>query len=298
MMQMMHRGGDCLTTNTAVALGFFDGVHLAHRAIFEETVRIARAQALTSVALTFSDSPKAQATLLTTPAERERQILQCGIDRVVMLAPTAELLAMTPEAFAQSLLVEKLQARAVVCGFNYRFGHGAAGHVETLRTLGDALGFSVTVIGELQCGGTTVSSSAIRSAVLSGDFAAAEGMLGRPFEVVGTIEHGKHLGRTLGFPTANLYPDARLVLPPRGVYVSEVMLDGVPLGRGVTNVGVNPTTDDGGMRIETYITDFAHDIYGHELRLHFLRFLRPEQKFPDIDALRAQIARDAAAAKQ
>ena len=283
---------------TIVALGFFDGVHLAHQKIIRTAVE--QAGSLSAVALTFDRAPAevlfdAPVSYLTNKDERERLIASLGAE-CVSLSTTPELLKMSGEAFVKEILIEKLEASALVCGYNYSFGSDLLGAGE-LKAMGESLGLSVTVLPEESLDGEPISSSRIRALLEKGETQAAAALLGRPYSITGTVEQGKRLGRTMGFPTINLYPEPWRAQMPRGVYATWVEFDG-ERHKGVTNIGINPTVGDKNMRVETHIPHFSGNLYGEEVTVYFMHFLRPERKFPSVDELFSQIAADTARAEQ
>lgn len=286
----------------AVALGVFDGVHLAHRAILGTAVAHARGAGIPATACTFDPHPMevlqpGRAPLaITTLDERLALIEGCGLDAAVVLPFTRELAAMEPEAFVQDVLVARLGAREIVVGFNHRFGRGARGDVGLMRRLGDRLGFRTHVAEALTVEGVPVSSTEIRAALQRGELDAAARLLGRPYTLLGSIGRGAGRGRTLGFPTANLVP-ARPVLVAPGVYACMAEVGGQK-ARAVVNVGVRPTFGETALAVEAYLLDFSGDIYGQTMILTFLSRVRDERRFPSVDALKAQIQADAEEARR
>lgn len=286
---------------SAVALGVFDGVHLGHRAILATAVAEARRHGLVALACTFDPHPlevlqPARAPLpLTSLADRLALIAETGIDAAVVVAFTREVAVVEPEGFVRDVLVGALQARDVVVGFNHRFGRGARGDSALLEALGGKLGFRAHVIPPLAIEGTPVSSSEVRAALQAGDVERASRLLGRPYSAEGEVVRGAGRGRTLGFPTANVRTDHPLQLPA-GVYACQAFA-GADRHAAVINVGVRPTFGETELLVEAHLLDFAGDLYGRRLRLQFLRRLRAERKFPDVEALRRQIALDVAAAR-
>jgi len=287
---------------SVVALGAFDGIHLGHRAILGEAVTRGKAASAAVVACTFDRHPMEvlqpeRAPLpIATLAERLDLIADTGVDLTLVLAFTAALAAMEPEAFVSDVLVGRLRAREVVVGYNHTFGRGARGDAQLLTTLGGPIGLVTHVVPPLLVDGVAVSSSEIRAALKSGDLVQAARCLGRPYAIAGTIGRGAGRGRTLGFPTANLEAE-RPLLVPTGVYACRAELDG-QLHPAVVNVGVRPTFGEETLAIEAYLMDFAGDLYGRRMRLHFIARLRGEQKFPSVEELRTQIGLDVAAARQ
>jgi riboflavin kinase/FMN adenylyltransferase len=284
-----------------VALGVFDGIHLAHQEILARAVQRARALGLEALACTFDPHPmevlqpdRAPLPILTL-AERLDLIAAAGIDATVVLAFTRELAGLEPEAFVRDLLLDRLHAREVVVGFNHRFGRGARGDARLLESLGERLGFGVDVVPPLAIQGVPVSSTEVREALQRGDVERAARFLGRPYAVCGQVVRGAGRGRTLGFPTANLRAD-RPLLVPAGVYACRAASGGT-VSPAVVNVGIRPTFENQSFAIEAYLIDFSGDLYDHRLCLSFHRRLRDERRFSGVEALRDQIARDVSLAR-
>jgi riboflavin kinase / FMN adenylyltransferase len=296
---------------SAVALGTFDGVHLGHRAILGTALARAREVGIEAVACTFDPhpmevlQPDRAPTPITPLDERLRLIGETGVDAVVVLAFTRELAAVEPEAFVKDVLLDRLRAREVVVGYNHRFGRGARGDPRLLEALAGRLGFRAHVVPPMTVDGSAVSSTGIRTALRRGDVAAAARSLGRPYAIEGTVTSGAGRGRTLGFPTANIAPD-RALLVARGVYRGLVTPEGearTPDGgarkahTAVVNVGVRPTFGETVLAVEAHLLDFAGDLYGRQVRLDFVDRLRDEMRFASVEDLKAQVARDIAAAR-
>jgi riboflavin kinase / FMN adenylyltransferase len=291
---------------SVVTPGNYDGVHLGHR----QLLATARAEAargpasLRVVAMTFDPHPahfmakEGGGELLTEPSRRRELLLGLGADEVVIKRFDAAFAALTPDAFARTVLVGELGAHAVVVGEDFRFGTGRAGDVAMLHTLGAQLGFSVIDVAKVQCAGNAVSSSRIRRALADGDVTSAAQMLGRVHDVTRRVIRGDQRGRTIGVPTANLEL-AGTLLPQSGVYAVVVKVLGEPganLRAGVANLGSRPTVA-AGRSFEVHLLDFEGDLYDHELRVGFVERLREERKFPDLGALKQQIHRDIQAAR-
>lgn len=281
---------------TAIALGFFDGVHLGHQRILQETVRMAARQGLQPVAVTFENQPRAfltgtPAALLTPGPLRGEWILRQGIEEVHLLPFDAQMAKMPPEAFVRDILMNRYGCGAVVCGENYTFGDRGSGDGRLLRQLGRKWGFDVEVCPPLLRNGRTVSSSWIRQLVADGDIAGARALLGHDYVLRGRVVHGRGVGRKLGFPTGNieLHPD---LLPPRyGVYAARLRT-GAGVWPAAINIGVRPTFGLTRPVVEFNILDFSGDLYDAEVELALVAFLRDEETFRDADALTAQIKRD------
>ena len=294
------------------AIGNFDGVHRGHVEVLSRAAREAELSGVAPVALTFDPPPAVvlgrTAPGLLTTLERKIELIAEAVPaiRVVVKTFDHELAQRTAEQFAAEVLVDELHAKCVVVGQNFRFGRAREGDLGTLKKLGEKLGFtahSMDIVGDAK---GPWSSTRVRRAVGAGDFADVDAVLGRPHALTGTVVRGDQRGRTIGFPTANLGGVAEL-LPPHGVYavlVERLDRPGMPraLAQGVANVGVRPTVG-AGPSIEAHLLDFQpaeevdRDLYGARLRYYLVAYLRAEKKFDDIDALRAQIATDAAAAK-
>ncbi len=287
---------------TVLCLGNFDGVHRGHRALIAEAAALRNRCFPTAVCGVFCFRELSADVLLpdppahlTTPEERMELFAEAGAE-VVLLADFASIRSWSPEDFVRRVLRGACGCVGAVCGFNYRFGNGAAGTAETLREL---LGAPVTVCPAVMDGEEPVSSTRVRAALAEGRPRDAARLLGRPYAVSGEVRHGKELGRKLGFPTANLNFPPRAVIPRFGVYITDCTVDG-SVYRGVTNVGVHPTVDspETPANCETYLLGYGGDLYGKTVRVAFLNFLRPERSFPSESALREQIAADAARAAE
>jgi riboflavin kinase / FMN adenylyltransferase len=287
---------------SAIALGTFDGVHRGHRSILGTALARARSAGLDAVACTFDRHPMEilhpdRAPLpITTVEERLALIGETGIDTVIVLAFTRELAAIEPEAFVKDVLLDRLRAREIVVGYNHRFGRAARGDARLLGDLSSRFGFQAHVVPPTTVDGLAVSSSEIRAALQRGDVSGAARSLGRPYGISGAVTSGAGRGRTLGFPTANIAPDCA-PLVARGVYRGVVTFDG---GRhpAVVNVGVRPTFGETALAIEAHLLDFSGDLYGRRVRLDFLARLRDEMRFASVEDLKAQVARDIAAARR
>jgi riboflavin kinase / FMN adenylyltransferase len=288
---------------SAVTIGKFFAVHRGHQALLAATATAARRQAALAVVLTFDRHPQevlrpgTELPLLAGLEERLDLIEAQGPDVAVVIRVTPEFLALEPEAFVRQVLVEKLGAVEVLASGQFRFGRGARGTVEMLRELGAAHGFRFTEVPPVLDGGSRISSSRVAECVTAGRVAAAARLLGRPYVVPGTVAEGEKLGRKLGFPTANVRPAPRRLLPADGVYVTTVRWD-ASRQPAVANLGLRPTVDGKQRLLEVHLLDWSGDLYGREVRVEFLERLRDERRFPDLDALRAQIAADAKAARR
>ena len=286
-----------------LAIGVFDGVHLGHRAVIARALEDARAAGGTPVVVTFDPHPvrvlrpERAPRLLTSTPHKLRLIRALGMGHLLVIPFDLTFAATPPDVFIRQLAAAAQPLREICVGYEWSFGKGRAGNLEMLAQLGGVLGFEEVGVPAVEVGGRIVSSTLIRQAVEVGDFAEAARLLGREYAILGTVVEGRKLGRTLGFPTANLAAHNEQ-FPPNGVYAVEVRRNGDAPHRGVANIGVRPTVSGGERLLEVHIFDFDGTIYGDDLEIVFRRFLRPEEKFPSLDALRAQIAQDVEAAKR
>ncbi len=286
-----------------VAIGVFDGVHLGHQALIRRAMQEAERLGGSAVVLTFHPHPArvlrpdSAPHLLTSTPHKLRLIEELGCQFLLQIKFDAAFAAQPPEVFIEALTRSAPSLRMVCVGHNWAFGKGRAGNVALLAALGEKFGFETLEIEPVEIDGELVSSTRIRKAVEAGDFDTARRFLGRDYTILGTVQPGAGRGRGIGFPTANLSAHNER-FPPNGVYAVRVLLDSRWF-EGVANVGVRPTVANALDRVlEVYIFDFSGDLYGHDLEVKFERFLRPEQKFSSIEELRAQIARDAALARE
>ncbi len=285
-----------------LALGNFDGVHVGHQKLIAEAVKKARQAGGVCGVLTFSNHPKtlfnpdAPVRNIIYPEEKCALIESLGVDYLFNPAFTWEIAKMEPLTFIDEILVKRLHAREVFCGFNYRFGCHAAGDVALLREAGHEKGFGVTEIPPITVDGDVVSSTLIRSLIGAGDMEACQKFLGRRYSIAGEVVVGNRLGRTIGFPTSNIMIDESMVSPPNGVYVTVCTYNGVRYP-SVTNVGVKPTIGAFHKNVETHIFNFDKILYGKQIRVEFLKKTRDEVKFDSVDALAAQIVKDCQEAK-
>jgi riboflavin kinase/FMN adenylyltransferase len=287
-----------------LAIGVFDGVHLGHQAVISTAARHAADAGGTAVVVTFDPHPakilrpQESPRLLTATQHKIALIRALGVSHLLVLTFDRELASTAPEDFVRQLVAAARPLREVCVGQEWSFGKKRAGNLALLKELGAELDFDVVGVEPVTSNGTIVSSTAIRKAVEGGDFATAARMLGRDYTILGTVEEGKHLGRSLGFPTANLSAHSEQ-FPPNGVYAAEGLLGGKTV-RGVVNLGLRPTVADGAPQrvLEFHLFDIDRDLYGEDIELRFLRYLRPERKFENLAALREQIGQDVATARE
>ncbi len=278
-----------------VALGFFDGVHLGHMSLLSAAKAEATRRGATFAVFTFSDcgdgTYKKGAPRLTEWDTRLQLLRKAGVE-LVYAAEFSSLSELSPREFVQEVLCARFHAICAVCGFNFRFGHRASAGAEELCALMREAGGNCLVLPPLAIDGKNASSTAIREAVEAGNMETASSLLGRPFSINFPVIHGKMLGRKIGVPTINQAFPAGFVIPRRGVYACLCKIDGV-IHPAVSNVGVRPTVENqGAINCESHILDFDGWLYGRRVSIAFLRFLREEQRFPDIDTLVSQIEKD------
>ncbi len=297
-----------LDSPSNLAIGNFDGVHRGHQALLRAMSDDARRHGRQAGLLTFDPHPSAVLrperihSYLTTMAERLEALAELPLDFAVVYPFSLET-AGTPASVFVARMQHALKLAALWVGPDFALGRNREGDVPALRAIGGELGFSVHTIEPQMLAGEEVRSGCIRAYLLAGDVQAAAQQLGRPYQVTGQVVTGAQRGRSIGFPTANLaLPEGRL-LPVNGVYATWAHLDDDPLMRGrrlasVTNIGVRPSFDNGQRTVETHLLDFDGNLYGRPLTLQFAARLRPEQRFPSVDALIVQIGLDAAAARR
>jgi riboflavin kinase/FMN adenylyltransferase len=281
-----------------VAVGFFDGFHRGHRAIVREALRLRRAGERSAV-LTFRDHPTAflrpgeEPPLIATIEERINALARAGIDEAYVLPFDGSIASLTPEAFLDEVMIDRLGARAMVVGANFRFGHKRAGDVTfAAQYLADRGRVAVAVPNEIE-DGERISSTRIRRAIQAGDLEEADRLLGVPYTVRGVVTFGAGRGHDLGYPTANIDVSPKKLLPPDGVY----RITGRHEGRdylGLVSIGTNPTFDGRARTVEAWLLDFHGSLYGEELALRDFRFVRDQRKFASVEALIAQMTEDAA----
>lgn len=282
-------------TKYIYALGFFDGVHLGHQQLLKSCCRLAEENRCATAAITFDRHPKSLFTrtptvLISTIPDRKLLLNRYGIQSVRVLPVIREVMNLPWQEFLQILLDDG--AVGFVCGDDFHFGSRGEGNAELLKHFCREKGLPCVVVPEQTLGDIRISSTYIRRQIETGDMATAVKFLGHPYTLTGTVVHGQKLGRTLGIPTANLHLPAGLAIPRFGVYACCVLIDGVRYP-AVTNIGTRPTVAGEGITVEPWILNYSGDLYGREITIEFYKFLRPEQKFPSLEALQAEIRRNA-----
>ena len=303
MMQYIHNTFDFkIEEDTVITLGKFDGLHRGHELLMENLLNWREKYRYKAVVFTFDIPPRQQVNgvdtrVLTTNEEKRAIFERSGVDYRIECPFTPEVMCMEPKAFIE-WMVNALHARCFVIGNDFRFGHNRAGDYEVLRQYAVEFGYEVVVLDKIQEDGRDISSTYIREEIGQGHIEKANNLLGYEFFAKSMIIHGKQLGRKIGIPTINMEFPPEKLLPPNGVYVTRVLMDGV-WHKGVTNVGCKPTVSDSHLiGVETHILDFSGNVYGKEAEVCFLHYIRPEQKFASIEDLQAQMERDVMTSRQ
>lgn len=289
---------------SVVTIGTYDGVHLGHRVILDRVKALSQVYGGECTVLSFHPHPRLvvpgsqPVALLTSVEEKIARMRAAGMQRLLLYPFSERFSEMNSEAYIQTVLSEVLRPTAVVVGYDHRFGHDRSGGLDELRRGGDKYGFAVEEIPAQLIDDAKVSSTRIRQALLEGDVAEAERLLGYPYQFTGMVVRGRQLGRQIGYPTANLVPtDSNKLVPALGIYAVVCQLVSGQTVPGMLSIGTNPTVSDGRIRtIEVYLIGYEGDLYGQPLTLEFRKFLRAEAKFDSISALQAQMAEDEKAA--
>lgn len=285
-----------LNRKTALAMGKFDGLHVGHRKLLDRILE-QRDRGLAPCVFTFEPSPavlfgRSDGKELMSRREKRRAFEEMGVETLIEFPLTRGSAAMPPETFIREVLVQRLKCAYVAAGEDVSYGCRGAGDAALLRRLGSACGYEVQIIDKIRLGGREVSSTYVRECVENGRMEEAAQLLGTPYTVSGVVCHGAGKGAGFGMPTADLpFPEERLA-PPFGVYFSRVLCGGKSYA-AISNVGCKPTvTDDGRVGVETYLYDFAGDLYGTEIAVQLLSFHRPERRFESVEALKRQLQTD------
>ena len=287
---------------TVVALGSFDSMHLGHQRLIAGDVTAAKQLGLLSVVFTFKDLPlnvisgRTVVKNVLTQEEKQEAIERLGVDILVNVDFDRNMQGMSAKNFVSDILKEKLNCSVAVCGYNYSFGYMGYGNPDILNSLGLQYGFETLIMNEFKINGTTVSSTYIRKLLEEEKVSEYKEFTGRRYSISGKVIEGNHIGNRMGYPTVNLNQSDSMSLPLNGVYATYIFIDG-PRYEGVTNVGNKPTVGTYGKNAETHIFGFQGDLYGKDIKVEFLEFMRPEQKFESIEELEQQISRDCGNAK-
>lgn len=283
-----------ITEPCAISLGKFDGLHIGHKLLMRELMK-AKEEGLLAAAVTFSIPPNAldgeDFRVLTTKEEKLWIFEQAGIDVLIELPFTKELRNMSPEVFL-TMLTDRIPVKRIVAGTDFRFGKNRSGDYRTLQENESRFGYKAVIFEKIQDDGADISSTRIREAVKAGNLDEANRLLGYEYFLAGKVVLGNQLGRTIQVPTANLLVPKEKLLPPDGGYVTHLTVDGKVYG-GISNIGHKPTVgEDEPYGVETHIFDFDEDIYGKQIWVSFLKYLRPEKKYDSLEALKEQIDLD------
>lgn len=285
-----------------LVLGMFDGVHRGHQTLLVKGDELAQEMVYPLAVCTYDPHPlqvlrpEAVPPMLTTLPEKAALMASFGVDGLCITSFDKEKADQSPEDYMDEL-VRIYQPVAIICGYNFTFGQGGRGNGEMLREYGKTHGFETIIVPEVVIDGAAVSSTRIRGLLQSGDVRTANRLMGHPFTLTGRVQDGKHIGRTLGFPTANVAIPPRKALPAFGVYACWLETDDGFYPAAV-NVGSHPTLPEGQVTVEAYVLDEALELYGQKVRLIFLEHIRAEQKFESVEALKTQIGRDVKACKR
>lgn len=291
--------------HAVVTIGTFDGVHLGHRKILHRLRFLADQSGGETVLITFWPHPRMvlrpethNIRLLSTYDEKNRLLEAYGIDHLVSIPFTKAFSETTSEEFIHHILIEKIQTKILVIGYDHKFGKGREGGFDHLRANQEKYGFALEEIPREDIDSIGISSTKIRQALEEGDILSANSFLGGPYDISGTVVQGKQIGRAIGFPTANIaIRDPNKLIPKDGAYIVSALVEGKVL-KGMLNIGQRPTLDGLNKTIEVHLFDFDSTIYGLDIRISFLDFLRPEKKFPSLAELKEQLNRDKETAKR
>ena len=290
-------------TQSVITIGTFDGVHVGHRAIMQRLVAAAKEQGLVSAVLTFFPHPRmvlqknSDIKLINTLSEKKQLLEDIGLDYFVVEPFTYEFSRLSALEYVRDILVTQLKAKKIIIGYDHRFGRNRNADIQDLKKYGEQFGFEVEEISAQQLDEVSVSSTKIRKALAQGDIHTANTYLGYAFTIQGVVTKGKALGRTIGYPTANLHvPQTYKLIPKNGVYVVKALVNNI-LTYGITSIGTNPTVGGTAKSIETFFLDTSTDLYGKELQLQFLQHIREEATFKDLESLKQAIQKDEAFAR-
>ncbi len=281
-----------------VALGNFDGVHIGHQKLITALIKECKANNFESCVYTFGNHPLSVITGKDGPPQitnidMKKKILDSlGVELVYLEEFNKDFMALSPEDFVKNVLIDKLNCKIVVVGFDYSFGYKGQGNVAFLREMGSKYGFTVHVIGPVTIENVKVGSSIIREYIKNGDIENANTFLGRPYSIHSRVVNGKGIGNKMGYPTANMLIESSHLVPNEGVYATYVKING-SIYKGATSVGTNPTFGKNGVSVETFIIDFNENIYDHYIELEFIKKLREQITFKNVEELIDQIKKDA-----
>jgi len=296
LLVRITRYSECLPVQTVVTIGKFDGFHLGHRKLLSAVLQ-EKEKGYASCVISFSTSVDMPGSVIYTREEQRKICESLGIDVLAEYPLDETIKEMSGEQFVKEILCERLQAKVIVTGEDFRFGKNRSGDISLLKSLEETYGYRTVCVPKVTAEDIRISSTEIRRVLAEGNVSEANRWLGRPYAVFGEVLHGKKLGRTLGFPTMNLIPPTEKLLPAYGVYVTRTKVDGQWFD-GITNIGLRPTVDsDELVSVETHLFSYNGDLYGKQVEVQFLHFLRPERRFADVAALKAAMLEDVKSAK-
>ena len=303
-MEYIKNTTDFHYKNTVVALGKFEGLHKGHQLLLDELDHYKKKNGYTSVMFTFDRPPKLvikgkRERTIYTKSERCYKLQKTSLDVLIEHPFTKEFSQLSPEDFVRNILVEKLDVKVIVVGFDCGFGYKRQGNVEVLTQLSEKYGYKLVVVPKCTVHGEKAGSTLIRKYLQEGNLEAANDFLNEPYSIISKVVHGNAIGRSLiGLPTANQFPDPHKLLPPKGVYVTRIIYKNNEY-YGITNIGTKPTVEDYEITgVETFIFDFDQNIYGEVIEVQFLHYKRPEMKFSGLEELSRQMKADAAYGRQ
>ena len=296
-MKIYDETKDISLNNTAVTLGKFNAFHLGHRKLIEYIKNEKNEKGYKTTIFSFDTATVFNQPLIVTKEERIEICRELDIDNLIFYPVNNETMSMEPERFIKDILIGKFDSKVVVTGKDFCFGKNRSGNVNLLKEYSEKYGYKLIIVDSVCCEGQKVSSTKIKEYLSAGMISEANKMLGYNYFIMGEIVRGKQLGRTIDKRTINIIPEEDKLVPGKGVYKTNVYLDG-RLYKGITNVGINPTVDsDGKTKVETHILDFNEEIYGKTVKIEFIKFIREEKKFSDLEALKRQISLDILEAK-
>lgn len=297
-MKIINNINEKIQDQTVICLGSFDGLHRGHKTLIENVINEAREEGLKSAVFTFSNHPasiianREEPKLLISNDQKIDILDNLGVDYLIMIPFSTEFMKIEPENFVKNILVDNLNVKRVVVGFNYRFGYKGRGDTELLKKLGDEHDFKVEIVSPIKYKNEIISSTVIRNLISEGRIEKANNYLDRPFSIEGKVIHGKKRGKSMGFPTANIELNSNYIIPKLGVYKTETVYNSCKY-KSITSVGKNPTfgvNED--ISIETYILDFDENIYDKNIKINFIEHIRDEMKFESKEELIEQMNLD------
>lgn len=281
---------------TGVALGNFDGVHLAHQELIKKMVETSNKLKVTPSLLMFKNHTRSilneeKPSMITNNEQKLELFKKLGVEIIFQMTFSEDIMKLSEEEFVKNILIEKLNSKLVVAGFDYRFGYKARGNSDDLVKITKEFDITSEIVNPVLKNSTPISSTKIRNNILEKDFKSVKELLGRNYSIIGEVVDGEKRGRKLGYPTANLKIDSSYILPPEGVYYTKTKVDNKTYD-SLTNIGYNPTFNAKSLKIETYILDFKKNIYGKNIEVFFIEYLRGDIKFKKVEDLISQLNKD------